>query len=218
MNYIFDRSGMTPENSVHLPQLDLPPFDPTNPQHWRKSAEQMLEWMFDRQIEILAVMDAIDGDADIEENGDELDASYPERGPHVQAYLGEFEDSEGSDADEDDGTREPTLGAPEIPPTRLLPGGRYGWHTEQGSQAHWADGLAGDHERETEDEHGGDVQDDPHDDFGSGEAEPSLGWTETFNQASAHRFGSGIVDGEADYYNPVPGVDFVLAQSVGAGE
>ena len=72
---------------------------------------------------------------------------------------------EALDAVEVDPDLEPSLGAPEIPPTRTVRGGFYGWHTEQGSQEHWAAGLLGDHEREEEDEHGGDILDEPHDDL-----------------------------------------------------
>ena len=75
-------------------------------------------------------------DPDLEAGADaEPWLGWPARGP--VAYddnTGDDRERDDSD-DEDGGDAEPTLGAPE----------RGGWYV---SQAHWADGARGDHERE----------------------------------------------------------------------
>ncbi|MCA0257147.1 MAG: hypothetical protein LCH47_11195 [Proteobacteria bacterium] len=54
-------------------------------------------------------------------------------------------------------------------------------------------------DREDEDEHGGDILDEPHDD--QDEGEPWLGWTEVVNQTDMWRLAGGILlDGEMDAY------------------
>jgi hypothetical protein len=60
---------------------------------------------------------------------------------------------------------EPTLGSPEA-----KAGNFEGWQFPHSiDQTHWADGQGG--ERELEDEHGGDVQDEPHDYVDEGNAD-----------------------------------------------
>lgn len=61
---------------------------------------------------------------------------------------------------EDDGTAEPSLGSPEV---------------ANGAQIQWARGNTD--EREQENEHGGDILDEPHDAIDEGNDEPSLGWS-----------------------------------------
>ena len=72
------------------------------------------------------------------------------------------------DAMDGDADAEPWLGAPEAP------NGSAPWgaeRTEQGSQLHWANGDSSDVEEENE--HGGDVQDEPHDLIDEGNADYS---------------------------------------------
>jgi hypothetical protein len=92
---------------------------------------------------------------EVEENGDELDASYPERGPHVLANPAE--DDEDDDPVEDGDPAEPSLGS----------GAVYELRTQEGWAAGGTKDLEGEHDgAEPEDEHGDDADD-----------EPALGWT-----------------------------------------
>lgn len=119
----------------------------------------------------IELLDQIEGDSDLEPS---LECPCP----HFFFAV----DAEGDDPDdEDDGCGEPSLAAPE---TELrgadyhFPDGATFAHAEPlGSQVGWARG--GDDDREHEDEHGGDVQDEPHDDgiHCGADSEPSLGWT-----------------------------------------
>lgn len=117
----------------------------------------------------IALLDEIGGDVDLEPSL---------LGNHRLPYDAE---GDGDPDDEDDGCSEPSLGAPE---TGLrgadyqFPDGAIFAHAEPlSSQVGWARG--GDDDREDEDEHGGDVQDEPHDDglHCGADSEPSLGWT-----------------------------------------
>lgn len=93
-----------------------------------------LRWEAEREIErLIALMDAIDGDIDLEPCDDD---QSPEE------YAGESDDS----ADD-----EPTLGS-------LVSIGTVGTNWDA------CRGLIADGEAEVENEHGGDVQDEPHDD------------------------------------------------------
>lgn len=117
----------------------------------------------------IELLDEIGGDPDLEPSL---------LGSHLLPYDAE---GDGDPDDEDDGCGEPSLGAPE-PELRgadyHFPEGAIFAHAEPlGSQVGWARG--GDDDREHEDEHGGDVQDEPHDDglHCGADSEPSLGWT-----------------------------------------
>jgi hypothetical protein len=229
MNYIFDHGGMTPADPIPMgmPELALPPLDPNNPEHWRKSAAQMIEWMMDRQFELITAMDLLDGDPDLEpslgysgfgsgddreggdvqdEPHDEIDedgrdVAWPEGRPHMVSGAGNS-----TEDDEDDGTAEPSLGAPEvaISAAAISMGRSRGalWSPAKplGSQENWARGRGDDDENaEAEDAAGGDVLDEPHDAMNDCD-EPDLGWTEETNQANVHRFGSLVAwDLEASY-------------------
>jgi len=115
---------------------------------------------------LIDLLDAYEGDCDIEDNGDEFDVSYPEGGRRLAAsYL---------EDDEDGGDSEPVLGSPN--------------DYNCGSQVRWGR-IWGADECEEENEHGGDVQDEPHGE--RDDDEPELGWTETVNQEDA-----AIVSGE----------------------
>jgi hypothetical protein len=118
---------------------------------------------------VIQLLDEIGGDPDLEPSL---------LGNHLLPYDAE---GDGDADDEDDGCSEPSLGAPE-PELRgadyHFPEGATFAHAEPlGSQVGWS--RSGDDDREQEDEHGGDVQDEPHDDglHGGADSEPSLGWT-----------------------------------------
>ena len=142
---------------------------------------------------LISLLDAIDGDPDIEETGDEHDTGAPEGWKtcaHWQASSQDMilEDDEEGAVGEDDGIDEPSLGSTELKD----------WH----SQANWALGSRSD--REEENEHGGDIQDEPHDDagnFGGIDHEPDLGWTNHVNQTLALKViaGNHDQDSEPDY-------------------
>ena len=113
---------------------------------------------------------------------------------------------ERDDSDDEDGADdEPMMGACERHPTsRESPWGRCGELTVSyggsNSQAHWGGdrATAPNHdEREAENEHGGDVLDEPHD---REEGEPSLGWTNHIDQRLAGKVEdtAWIEDGEED--------------------
>lgn len=93
---------------------------------------------------LIAMLDAMDGDENLEATGD-LEEACEDEG----AESGDFE---------------PTLGAPE------------GAITDQARWSHTGYGLD---ECEDENEHGGDINDEPQDDD---EREPSLGWSEMCGQ------------------------------------
>ena len=186
----------------YAPTLGLP--EGLDHRAWRRSIQQQLDDMFDRQMELLAILDQLDGDPDLEDCGDEMDAAYPEGRPHLM--TGALEDDEDDDAAEDDGSAEPSLGAPE--PTipycaafgflQVVPN----WMTRDEfdrqrllfrnvvavpstSQVQWSQGSR----KELEEEHDGaepDVDD-----------EPSLGWTP--REASFGDWSRGITDGESAF-------------------
>ncbi|MFM9857697.1 hypothetical protein RUR49_04325 [Pseudoxanthobacter sp. M-2] len=126
-----------------------------------------LEAIVEAGIELL---DWIEGDSDYEPS---LDSPCP----HYFAIDAEADDAD----DEDDGCSEPSLAAPETElrgADYLFPDGATFAHAEPlGSQVGWSRG--GDDDREDEDEHGGDIQEEPHDDglHCGADSEPSLGWT-----------------------------------------
>jgi hypothetical protein len=67
--HIFTHHGMTPADPISsfaFADLPLPAFDPSQPQHWRDSAERLLEWMLDRQFELIAALDQMEPDPDLE--------------------------------------------------------------------------------------------------------------------------------------------------------
>lgn len=164
---------------------------------------------------LIDLLDAYEGDCDLEQNGDEFDASYPEGGRRLAAAHLE-DDEDGGDSEpwlgwpnagqrpteammdddreednsdcEDNGDAEPLLGAPERHP---LPSGfAYGDDPARHTQERWSQGY--NDECEEENEHGGDVQDEPHDE--RDDDEPSLGWTSSLDQSSPARFGSTQAD------------------------
>ncbi|SFZ81814.1 hypothetical protein SAMN02983003_0707 [Devosia enhydra] len=102
---------------------------------------------------------------------------------------------------------EPNLGAPEIPPLRLVAcnGNLSGWGREQGDQRRWAQGAEDDTEHE--DEHGGDIQDEPHDALSEGNDELDLGWSESVVQ------GCGMcAQGNIERDGDMPGGSLIAAE------
>jgi hypothetical protein len=87
------------------PRVDIP--------HKRSAAAQAID-------DLIAFLDETDGDADLEEDGDERDSSWPESHVLRHAVAGaQSEDDEDDDPGEDDGTAEPSLGS--------LGGSSYPW-------------------------------------------------------------------------------------------
>lgn len=114
---------------------------------------------------LIDFLDLTDGDPDLE--------------PSLGSQSPEYARVDQADLEADDCDLEPLLGAPEIPATFLQRGGRYGWHSVNGSQEHWAAGRGNMEEEsaEAEDAGGGDIQDEPHDgelDLWEGEATEDL--------------------------------------------
>ncbi len=164
---------------------------------------------------LIDMLDAMEPDPDLEPSiggflmggtaHDEREADYEGSGPdagvtsddepslgwcgHSRSQYGFREDVELDHADE-----EPSLASPE----RHLSPYCYGL---DGSQSHWAEG--GKDEREEENENGGDIQDEPHDDGQTSgpDFESSLGWQNEGSQASLSRAEPGtwaVEDGEQD--------------------
>lgn len=135
------------------PRVDVP--------HKRNAAAKAID-------DLIAFLDETDGDADLEENGDERDCSWPEGCRPLGALD---EDDEDGDSDEDDGTAEPSLGSLGGSPSAWVqPLGWWKvkpyWLTDEefvardvpetmpisaGSQVDWAGGVGSD----LEDEHDG---------------------------------------------------------------
>ncbi len=116
---------------------------------------------------LLSILDAYDGDENLEDDGCGEPWLSSGAAEHRTAWCDDRgDDRESEDEhDEDGGDLEPTLGAPERHPSswEYAPFGvvcRDPWplrHVREKSQEQWADGLAGDHEREEENEHGTEV-------------------------------------------------------------
>lgn len=117
-----------------------------NPSEWRQAIADRIDALANQMNTLIFVLDQMDGDPDLEETGDELDVSWPEGFRPFDTCLSE--DAEDDDTDEDNGDLEPTLGSIGFMP----------WD----SQAFWANGVPGDHEREEENEHGDDILDVGH--------------------------------------------------------
>jgi len=162
----------------------------------------------ERAVEgLIAFLDEVEGDHDLEDNGDD----EPWLGwEHANPRMPDTSDCELDEADdEDEGTEEPTLGAPES--HGLFVAALGFWHVKPhwldrsqwlarladrhcvrvpgGSQAHWTDGdnrfRADDCELVNED--GGNILDEAHDSAGeddeeNGDLEPFLSWPEAERQ------------------------------------
>ncbi|PBB21123.1 hypothetical protein [Mesorhizobium sp. WSM4313] len=100
-----------------------------DPRTWRQAIEARVNELLDQSMALITALDLMEADCDLE---DDADAE-----PYLSGWSGDNDDREQDNSDdEDDGTAEPTLGAPNF---------NY-------NQEHWADGAAGDHEREVDDD------------------------------------------------------------------
>lgn len=93
---------------------------------------------------LIGMLDALDGDPDIEANGDERDQSYPHGGQKTDQPYEDAEDGEDWEADFADD--EPELGAPENHPTKPSKGRpAYGKDARvlEADQSHWSQGIDG---------------------------------------------------------------------------
>ena len=114
----------------------------------------------------IATLDAVDGDTDIEESGDdEPSLGWTESGPR---FCGDYQDREHDTAD-----CEPSLASPERHPS--VPVWPVSWaYVDTGpesSQLRWAEGAQ--HDGETVNEDGDDLDVGEHDEC---DKEPSIGW------------------------------------------
>lgn len=196
--------------------------DGVDPHLWRQALESRAERHLSLATALIAMLDVMDGDPDLEPALAGLDG-----GPQDDRESDGLEHGEGDDADRepslgwsdmearygaaptfdpdrelDDADDEPSLGSPETP---FAPPPYGMWRGQPpylpaiplGGQETWARGKGDDDEQTNED--GGDVQDEPHDE--ESDCEPSLGFTEHINQVTRARVISGWVfnDAEADY-------------------
>lgn len=199
-----------------LKPLGIPPR--MNPSDWRQSVENRLNDLLDRNRSLITALDLMEADCDLEETADdEPSLGWTERGGHgLASYLapnlpaGDVLDLEMDNSDDEEGgDEEPMMGAIERHPTsRESPWGRSGEltvpHYSSNSQEDWAGSratLPGHDEREAENEHGGDVLDEPHDRV---EGEPSLGWTNHIDQRLSGKVDPSVwfEDGEFDSGHP----------------
>lgn len=105
---------------------------------------------------LINMLDEMDTDPDLELSGDEHDFSIAVNGAHSR-YQNED--------DEQCGDLEPSMGSQVIC-----------------DQTAWASGSSEWDECEEENEHGGNITDEPHDMSDEGDYEPFLGWTEKSSQ------------------------------------
>jgi len=170
--------------TLHLPAetamaLAVALNDPRNGLALKRSAAM------DAIEELINFLDDTEGDPDLEPNGDELDASFPEGWRLFSGCANE--DDERDDHDEDGGDDEPSLASRE---TQCLPVDYFYSQRSlivqsgpMGSQEDWAVGSRNDGENNVEDEgeatneDGGDILDENHDaeeDCGDSCDEPSF--------------------------------------------
>lgn len=161
-------------NAPFLRPMGCPPG--IEPAKWREVVELRIEHLQQRAARLIAALDAMDGDCDLEGNADgEPWLGWAEGRSHLLDY-GDDREAE-NEHDEDDGTDEPDLGAPEQWPDYLVRINER-WAYCQPNQERWAKG--GKRDLEEVDEDGGDVSDEPHDPQPEGDDcddEPALGWT-----------------------------------------
>lgn len=122
-----------------------------DPAEWRRALSDRIDQMAAAMSHLIEALDAMDGDADLEHNGDELDVSAPEGWRPFDTTL--LDDSEEADEAEDSDVSEPSLGAPEQNPG-----------SGRSDQTYWSTGknTYRSDDAEEENEHGGNVLDGPH--------------------------------------------------------
>lgn len=115
-----------------------------DPVDWRNAVSKRIEQMAEAMANLIDALDQMDGDADLEPNGDELDVSAPEGWRPFDTNL--LDDSEDADEGEESDPAEPMLGSPEQNP-----------HRWQADQTKWAGGrnTFRSDDAEDENEHGG---------------------------------------------------------------
>jgi hypothetical protein len=151
--------------------------------------------------DLIDLLDALDGDCDLEDGADsEPSIGFTEFGGRVYRTFGQpthgmIDDLEDDASElEDNGDYEPTLGAGELHVSS------FAYHNPSrdrtGDQTHWgyASTVAKQDECEDENEHGGDILDEPHDQLDEGNDELSLGWPE---QHSPLRIGTETWGGDS---------------------
>ena len=121
------------------------------PNEWRQALSKRIEHLAVVMTALIDALDVMEGDADFEPSGDEMDLSAPESWRPFDTNV--LDDSEEAEAPEDSDPAEPILGSPEQNPL-----------TNLGDQTHWAGGsnTVRFDEAEIENEHGGDILDVPH--------------------------------------------------------
>ena len=122
-----------------------------DPSEWRQAISDRIEQMAAAMMNLIDALDVMEGDADFEPTGDELDLSAPEGWHPFDSTL--LDDSEEADEPEDGDPAEPMLGAPEQNPRALV-----------ADQTRWAGGRNSyrSDDAEDENEHGGDIHDVQH--------------------------------------------------------
>ncbi len=159
----------------------------------------------------VAALDALDGDADIEDGGDdELNLGWEKPGSQFILTEGAFS----GDRELDTADAEPSLASPERHPEPPAFGycARYGAYVDRssaGTQLKWAEGARDDREMVPED---GPIDEDELDGAGEVDAEPSIGWPENFTaEVKATLEGSADVEhddaGLEDDVDDDPGVE-----------
>ncbi|MGX5846917.1 hypothetical protein ACWGTO_07545 [Mesorhizobium sp. PL10] len=155
---------------MNAPVGSLKPFgipEGIDPRTWRRAIEKELNALFDKATALITALDVMEADCDLEDGADsEPWLGWTDRGPQTMSPV--FSDGRGSPHDdreqdnsdyEDDGTLEPSLGAPERHPWSrdadplsglAMPRSCFTRQEPGQSQEHWADGSRGDHEREVD--------------------------------------------------------------------
>ncbi|TPN49350.1 hypothetical protein [Mesorhizobium sp. B1-1-7] len=125
---------------------------------------------------LIALLDEVDGDADLEDDA----ADEPSLGWNDINQPGGVDDRELDSCDDEDcHDREPTMSG-----------------SNSIDQTHAYRGSSHQDECEEENEHGGDVLDEPHDANDQGDDEPSMGWAEKCGQAGVGVEDMDILDSE----------------------
>jgi len=172
---------MTRAESVFTPPLNTSAITPTPGLDWLdikddaspadifRAIGRLRKEARDEIVRLIDFLDQTDNHMELEPNGDEMDASWPECG--IRPYADPHEDAEDDDPAEDEGTTEHSLGFLERHPSI------YGYGRDGTGNQEWiCQGLG----RDLEEEHDGAEPDEA-------DLEPRLGAPETFDQSYAYR-------------------------------
>lgn len=182
---IFDNPTPAEQGHVPLPDIDLRKLF----EQAKRAVPEGLPTLVDCGgvfFLTLAPTDRLSIATTIERLIDALDALEPD--PDLEPWLGAGDDREDDTSDD-----EPTMGSSND-------------HHGGGSQANWASGMFLADECEEENEHGGDIQDEPHDASDEGNDEPTLGWSNQSGQG--HRREEGWAPGDPNDCSYHGGLDF----------